>query len=278
MLSLLQVSDLHFGPHYLPGVGEAVLRLAAELRPDVVVASGDFTQRAKHAQFRQARAFLDRLPDVPLVVVPGNHDVPVYRVFERMLAPYRNYKEHIAVDLDQVVHVDGAVIVALNSTEPHTAVRNGRIRRSQLEFCRRAFAEAPGGAARVVVAHHPLAPPPDYEGGDAMPRTGRALDCFESLGVELILGGHLHRAYVGDSVDVRPGGDPGRRIVIVQSGTTTSGRGRARERRKNSLNHIRIDSESLHVTPYMFLDDVGTFAPVARHVFSRMAPAGPRSS
>jgi 3',5'-cyclic AMP phosphodiesterase CpdA len=269
MLTILQLSDLHFGPHYRPRVGEAVLRLAAELAPDVVVASGDFTQRAKREQFRAARSFLDRLPGVPRVVVPGNHDVPLYRLHERLFAPYRNYREHIAAELDQIVRVDGAVIVALNSTAPYTALRNGRIGRAQLDFCRQAFAGSPDGAARIVVAHHPLAPPPDYEGGDAVPGTGRTLDFFESLGVELILGGHLHRTYVGSSIDVRPGGNPLRRSVIVVSGTTTSGRGRARERRMNSANLVRVDTDSLHVTHYMFFEDLDGFAPVARYVFPR---------
>jgi Icc-related predicted phosphoesterase len=271
VITLLQVSDLHFGPHYSVRAGEAILRLAADLAPDVVVANGDFTQRAKPEQFRDARRFLDRLPGVPRVVVPGNHDVPLYRVVERLLAPYRNYREHISPELDQIVRVDGAVIVALNSTAPYTALRNGRIRRHQLEMCRRAFTEAPAGTARVVVAHHPLAPPPDYEGGDAVPGTGRALDFFESLGVELILGGHLHRTYVGSSIDVRPGGDPRRRSVIVVSGTSTSGRGRARERKLNSANLIRIDADALHVSHYMYFEDLEGFAPVARYAFPRGA-------
>src|SRR5690606_40715703 len=68
----------------LPEVGEALQRFARELEPDVIVASGDFTQRAREEQFREAREFLDRLPAVPLVVTPGNHDVPLYRVMERL--------------------------------------------------------------------------------------------------------------------------------------------------------------------------------------------------
>ena len=83
MLTVLHISDLHFGPPYRPDVAETLLEIAPILRPDVIVISGDFTQRAKEEQFRDAREYIDRLPDVPRVVVPGNHDVPLYRVAER---------------------------------------------------------------------------------------------------------------------------------------------------------------------------------------------------
>src|SRR5689334_179320 len=90
LITLLHVSDLHFGPPYVTEVGEALQSFAAQLAPTAIIASGDFTQRAKAEQFAAARAFLDRLPRVPLVVTPGNHDVPLYRVAERLLDPYRH--------------------------------------------------------------------------------------------------------------------------------------------------------------------------------------------
>jgi 3',5'-cyclic AMP phosphodiesterase CpdA len=155
MLRLLHISDLHFGPPLLADVAEAALRAAAELAPDIVVASGDFTQRAKRKQYAEARAFLDRLPRVPLVVVPGNHDVPLYRVFERLFRPYANYRQYISRD--------DAVIVALNTTSPLLAITHGRIRRRQLDFCARVLAAAPSSAVRIVVAHHHFAPAPDYD-------------------------------------------------------------------------------------------------------------------
>ena len=74
-MKILHVSDLHFGPPYLPRVGEALIDIAASIAPDVVVVSGDLTQRAKPEQFEEAARFIGRLPDVPRIVVPGNHDV-----------------------------------------------------------------------------------------------------------------------------------------------------------------------------------------------------------
>jgi 3',5'-cyclic AMP phosphodiesterase CpdA len=269
VISVLHVSDLHFGPAYHPEAGEALLAFAERLLPDCIVASGDFTQRAKEAQFADARAFLDRFPPGPLVVTPGNHDVPLYRVMERLLDPFRHYTRYISPQLDTVTEIPGAVIVALNSTAPHSAIVNGRIHRRQIAFAREAFEGVPEDVLRIVVAHHHFAPPPDWEGADAMPRAKRALDAFTAARVDLILGGHLHRAYLGSSLDLYAGVDREHGIVIVQSGTSTSRRGRAREREKNSLNVLRLDRRAIRVTHYMYFEDAGDFVPTSRHLFFR---------
>jgi 3',5'-cyclic AMP phosphodiesterase CpdA len=269
MMTILHISDLHFGPPFVSRVGESLLEAARTIGPDLIVASGDFTQRARPEQFADAQAFLERLPHVPVVTVPGNHDVPLYRVFERIFSPYRWYREYIAEELDHVVRVDGAMVVALNSTSPLRAISNGRIDPEQLDFCRRAFQEAPEDAVRIVVAHHHFAPAPDYEGGQVMPNAKRAIDVFTELEVDLILGGHLHRAYIGNSLDLYPGPDREHGIIIVQSGTSTSRRGRVREREKNSFNVVRITDEVVRITHYMYFDDAGGFASASRHIFPR---------
>jgi hypothetical protein len=168
-----------------------------------------------------------------------------------------------------VYHVNNGVIVALNSTSPLRAITNGRLDSHQLEFCARAFENVPPGVSRIVVTHHHLAPAPDYEGGQVMPRAKRAMDCFSELGVEVVLGGHLHRAYIGNSLDVYPGRDREHGIIIIQSGTTTSRRGRAREREKNTLNLVRIGADRIRITHYMYFDELFGFAPISRHVFPR---------
>jgi len=270
MLTLLHISDLHFGPRYLPLVGEALQRAAAQVGANVIVASGDFTQRAKADQFAEAKAFLDRLPQVPIVVVPGNHDVPLYRILERAFHPYWHYQQHICQQLDTVLVREDAVVVALNTTSPLTRIVNGKIRDWQLDFCADAFCNAPPGAARIVVAHHHFAPAPDYaDEKDVMRRARVALDRFTELRVDLILGGHLHRGYIGNSLDVYPSKNRESGIIIVHSGTSTSQRGRAREREKNSFNVIQLDGERVRITHHMFFHQLGEFAPVSRHVFPR---------
>jgi 3',5'-cyclic AMP phosphodiesterase CpdA len=269
MLTLLHISDLHFGPPYIQRVGDAALKAAQSLQPDVIVASGDFTQRATREQFAKAREFLDALPPAPCIVVPGNHDVPLYRFWERLRDPLGNYRHYITDQLDYDVQQDGIHIVALNSTAPYQAITNGRISSAQLDFCESAFSRSPPEALRVVVAHHHFAPAPDYEGGEVMPKAKRAMERFMHSGVEMILGGHLHRAYIGNSLDVYPAGERRQGIIIVQSGTTTSQRGRVREREKNSFNLIRVGEYSIHITHYMFFDETDGFAPLSRHEFPR---------
>ena len=125
-------------------------------------------------------------------------------------------------------------------------------------------------AARIVVAHHHFAPAPDYDNKhDVLHGARRALDRFTECAVDMILGGHLHRAYVGNSLDVYPSNDRTSGIIIVQSGTSTSQRGRAREREKNSFNVIEIDSETIRVTHHMFFHDIGGFPLLSRHLFPR---------
>ena len=126
MLKLLHISDLHFGPPFLEPVGEALLRQAHWLAPDAIVVSGDFTQRAKAEQFQQAAAYLKRLPDVPRLVIPGNHDVPLYRVTERLLNPHGLYRRYICNDLNPVLKVNGTILAGLDSTSPRRAISNGR--------------------------------------------------------------------------------------------------------------------------------------------------------
>ena len=269
MTVLLHLSDLHFGPAYQPVVGNAVLRFAERLQPDAVVVSGDFTQRATADQFRDARAYLQELPNAPQVVIPGNHDVPLYRIHERIASPYALYRKYISEELDTVTELPGVVIVALNSTAPLRATVNGRVHRWQLDFARGAFEGVPPASQRVVVAHHHFAPPPDFEGGDVMPKAKRALDAFTEMRVDVILGGHLHRAYVGNSLDVYAGEDREHGIAVVQSGTSTSRRGRAREREKNSFNVLKLDKKFIRVTHYMYFDPVADFVATSRHVFFR---------
>ena len=271
MPTVLHISDLHFGPPFLADRADAVRELAAARRPDLLVASGDFTQRAKRHQFQAAADYLATF-DVPMVVTPGNHDVPLYRVWERLLSPLALYREHISAELDEIARLDGMTVVALNSTWPARPT-NGKLRMRQLEFARRAFEEAPGRDLRIVVTHHHLAPPPDLEHDRVMSRARRALVAFTEMEVDLVLAGHLHRAYIGDSLDFFPGKERESGIVIVHCGTTTSSRGRGRERLKNSLNWIEADRERILVTHYLWKDLEGRFRPHSEHRFgSRDAP------
>ncbi len=268
MRTILHISDLHFGPPYIHRVGEALIRDAHTINPDLIIISGDFTQRAKRTEFADARAFINQLPAAPRIVVPGNHDVPLYRIFERLFRPLDNYREFIADQLDTVHTFDNLTAIALNSTSPRRAISNGRIHLDQLDLCERTFRNTPDDHFKIIIAHHHFAPAPDFERDQTMPRARRALDRFNRLGVDLILGGHLHRASISNSLDVYPGGERNRGMIIIQCGTTTSRRGRGKEREKNTLNIITLN-HTINITHCMYFDDRDRFAPISKHEFPR---------
>ena len=268
-IKLLHISDLHFGPPYVPEVGEAALRIASKLNTDAVIISGDLTQRAKREQFVSAKQFLDRLPKSPQLVIPGNHDVPLYRIYDRLFRPLALYQEIITAELNPVLKIRGAVIAGLDSTAPRTAISNGQIFKWQLDACEQAFCDVPSDHARIVVAHHHFAPAPDYLHDSNMPKAKRAIERFADLKVDMILGGHLHRAYIGNSLDFYPGSHRDRGIIIAQCGTTTSRRGRGREREKNSLNQIEIWANKITITHYVYFHESGDFESISRHSFRR---------
>ena len=273
MPKILHISDLHFGPPYLPEVGEALHRVVPDIGPDVIVVSGDLSQRAKRQQFEDARHFLDRFLNVPMLVIPGNHDVPLYRIGERLFRPHELYRELITPELNPVLKLGEMVLVGLDSTSPHRAISNGRVHADQLEHCERVFSTVPHEVAKIVVAHHHFAPGPGSLRDKTMPGARRAIDCFVDQGVEMILGGHLHHSYIGNSLDFFPGYHRDRGIIIVQCGTTTSSRGRGRERNENTFNVIGIGLRMLTVTHYMYFESKREFAPLSQHIFPRPGQA-----
>jgi 3',5'-cyclic AMP phosphodiesterase CpdA len=250
-------------------VAEALLQTIPSLAPDAIVASGDLTQRAKREQFEECRQFFDRLPDIPLLVIPGNHDVALYRIFERLFKPHALYCEIIHPDLNPVLQVGNVVLAGLDSTAPRSAISNGRLHRRQLQHCKEVFASVPEDMTRIVVAHHHFAPGHDKVFDVAMPGSHRAIDCFVEQKVEMILGGHLHRSYIGNSLDFFPGHHPERGVIIVQCGTTTSSRGKGRERGENTFNLIEASTETLTVTHYLYFEGANKFAAISKHVFPR---------
>jgi len=264
-LTLLHGSDVHFGKPHRAGAAKAFLDAAHALAPDVIVISGDFTQRAKVEEYEAARHFLDRLPDVPLVVTPGNHDVPLYRFWERALVPFRNYRRFLGPDLDTVTRVDGATIVALNSAAPRTAIVNGVVTERQLGFGQEAFAAAPRGDARIAVIHHNLVQAPDDHPDPVVRKSDRLLAALADMGVDLLLGGHLHRGFVV----THPVESASDAMLIVMSGTTTSGRGRQAEKGRQSYNVVRLDDASIQVERFLTTADGEGFSSAAHVQASR---------
>jgi len=266
---ILHISDLHFGPPFLPAVAEALMQTIHLLVPDAIVVSGDITQRATRHQFEEARRFFDRMSDYPMLIIPGNHDVALWRIYERLVRPHALYREIISAELNPVLHVGNTVLVGLDSTAPRRSISNGRLDRHQLEHSKKVFAGVSDDKVRIVVAHHQFAPGHDRVFDIAMPGAQRAIDYFVEQKVEMILGGHLHRAYIGNSLDFFPGHHRDRGVIIVQCGTTTSSRGTGRERNENTFNLIEAGSQTLSVTHYLYFEEGMVFAPLSKHSFPR---------
>ena len=249
MRDILHISDVHLGPPHLPRLAEGLLAFAEREAPDLIVLSGDLTQRAKPRQFVAARAFVDRLP-APTLVVPGNHDVPLYRCWERFLSPHGAYGKHFDRDLEPVFRDDELLVAGVNTAHGWTFT-GGRFRSRRLGELQRLFAEARGASCRIVVAHHDLIPPPRFDRQRVSRNSVAAVRVFADSGVELVLSGHRHQAYVGTAGEFYPDEQPGRRrqpVLIVHSGTTTSNRGRGVEKKQNTCNWIQVRKDAFVVS------------------------------
>src|SRR5919201_668793 len=224
MARLVHLSDLHFGAHDEDLV-DAVERKADELKPDLIVISGDFTQRARTEQFKDACHFLERLREAnhEVLGVPGNHDVPLYDVLRRFLSPLTRYRRFIDETLCPFIELSGIAVLGINTARSLT-FKDGRISKEQVEFIRETFSRTDPDAIRVLVTHHPLFAIPVGEGVErAVGRHELALDAIEEAGVDLLLAGHAHHAAVHSAADLvtRAGGAP-----VIPAGAATSHRPR----------------------------------------------------
>lgn len=265
MLTVLHTSDLQIGKPYRPQAAEALVREVDRLHPDLVVVAGDLTQRAKAREFRTARALLGRLGPAPVVVTPGNHDVPLYRFWERLVDPFRNWKRFVSPDLDTVTRLEGATVVALSSAAPRRAIVGGRLRDGQVDFAARAFAEAPGSDVRILVVHHHFVVTDDGSGGHPLPGARGHLDAFGRMEIDLLLGGHVHQTRILHPDDPRTGVP----FPVVSCGTTTSWRGRGAEADLNSMNLIRIGGDRIEVVPHRLVPESARFEPMEPVVVDR---------
>ena len=233
MKTIAHVSDLHFGTE-VPAVAEALIIDLQAAAPSLVIVSGDLTQRARQNQFAAARQYLARLPQ-PQLVVPGNHDVPLYDVVRRFAAPLKRYCRFINSDLDPTFSDDEIVVAGINTARSFTW-KNGRISVDQIEALNGRLDRA-GRRVKIVVTHHPFLPPPGDVGIDLVGRAARAITVLDACNVDLLLAGHLHRGYAGDIRTHYPAAR--RAMIAVQAGTAISRRMRHGE--ANAYNLIKVE-------------------------------------
>lgn len=257
MRRIVHLSDLHYGRDD-PALEAPLLQTIDAINPDLVIVSGDFTQRARKGQFAAARRFLDRIA-APVLAVPGNHDTPLDEPWVRFLWPFARYRRHIARDLEPAFADDVLCVLGINTVN-RFAWQRGKFRNRTVRRVCDAFA---GGDRRlkIVVLHHPLEHGPET-GKTPMRGARRALRALAGCGADVVLSGHLHMAGAAPF-----GAAPG--LLFVQAGTGLSLRRRGEE---NSFNLLEAEGAHLTVTRYG-ADTTGRFAPTLRQTFRR-APGG----
>jgi 3',5'-cyclic AMP phosphodiesterase CpdA len=248
MARIAHLSDLHFGAHD-PKVADATIAWMEARRPDLIILSGDFTQRARVAQFRQASAYINRLraAGFKILAVPGNHDIPLYDVVRRFLTPLDRYERFIDNDLCPWFENDELAVLGINTARSLT-IKDGKINRRQMRMMEERFAQVPVAKTRILVTHHPLFAMPIARGNELSEAVGRHDDAVESVcraGVHVALAGHFHRTYAEAAAKMveNAGG-----ALVIQAGTATSTRFRNDELQSFNWLHVaRHDDLELQV-------------------------------
>lgn len=252
MRTLVHLSDLHFG-RVDRALLEPLTARVKQLQPDLVVVSGDLTQRARSAQFVEARRFLDALPS-PRIVVPGNHDVPLYNLFQRFFQPLDKFRRYIAADLEPAYFDDEIAVVGINTARSLT-FKGGRINEAQVERVRARLCHLDQRVTKIIVSHHPFDLPADWSGQELVGRAAMAMQTFARCGADLLLAGHLHVSHAGDTTARYKLGDFS--ALVVQAGTATSTRSRGES---NSFNVLNIDPSRVRIERFTWNPAVRDFA------------------
>jgi 3',5'-cyclic AMP phosphodiesterase CpdA len=233
MSVLLHISDPHFGTEQ-PTVAEALVALARQQRPNLVVLSGDITQRARAVQFQASRAFMERLR-APFVAIPGNHDIPLFNVWTRLRSPYARHTAAFGHALEPIYSSSDLFVAGVNTTRPWRH-KHGEVSAQQIDRVVQLLTETTPEQLRVVVVHQPVAVTRAEDASNRLRGHAAALKRWAEAGADLVLGGHIHLPYVL-ALD-----GFARRMWAVQAGTAVSSR--LRSGIPNSVNLLRWGTDS----------------------------------
>lgn len=234
---IIQISDTHFGKDN-SSVTEKLLQRINELSPDLLILSGDITQRGREVQFQQAKSFLDRIACDHKLCVPGNHDIPLYNVVGRFFNPLKWYRHYMGAEESQLVFNPVAVIGVNTCNLWH--YKNGIISRSQIqrvvEFCQ----SVPKDYFKIVVAHHPVDALLSSDEENIVENAETAVLTWAAAGVDLIMGGHIHCQFCRNLQLRYPSLQTS--LMVSQAGTANSVR--TRSGFLNSFTQLTLDANA----------------------------------
>lgn len=239
MSLVLHLSDTHFGTERSE-VSAALLNLAQEVQPDVAILSGDVTQRARRGQFDAARRFLDALAAPVKLVIPGNHDIPLFNLAARLFNPYGNYRRAFGLELEPQFSSKDFLVIGVNTTRPWRH-KDGEVSAQQIENVSQQLQRALPNQLRIVAVHQPVFVERESDCVDLLHGHNLAIQAWAEAGADLILSGHIHLAYVRNLREQLP--KLPRPIWTASAGTAVSKR--VREGQPNSVNLIRYDHAQL---------------------------------
>jgi len=262
MRTIVHLSDIHFG-RIDPALVDRLSSAITQISPDLLAVSGDLTQRARRSEFAAARTFLDALP-FPRLVVPGNHDVPLYNVFTRFFTPLARYTHAITADLSPVFSDDEVIVVGVNTARSFT-VGEGKINEEQIDEIVGHLSGVPPDLIRIVVTHHPFDLPKGMPEVRLLGRAAKAMAKLSAAGADLFLAGHLHISHIGHTAERYR--IAGHSALVVQAGTvSTRSRGE-----QPSFNVLRIHRPEIAVERLVWDPNRAGFSEAAASVFRHTA-------
>jgi 3',5'-cyclic AMP phosphodiesterase CpdA len=264
MRTLIHLSDLHFG-RVDAGVLTPLAAMIWQIRPDLLVVSGDFTQNATDDEFVEARKFLATLP-TPRLVVPGNHDLPFLNLFRRFTVGLDRYRRYISDDLEPYIEDEEIAVMGINTARVHS-LRGGSVHSAQLDRVERRMCSLNRQMTRILVTHHPFDLPEHFHRRLLVRHAREVLQKLAGC-VDLLLAGHMHISHA-DRTAARYKIE-GQSAVFVQAGTATSTRNRGEP---NAFNLIRIDRPTLQIERLTWNSDLATFPVTATDRF-HLTPFG----
>ena len=233
MTVVLQLSDPHFGTER-PTAVAALERLCGQLHPDLLLVTGDITQRARHVEFSKARAFFDKLKVPSRLIVPGNHDIPLFDIFTRAFHPYRRYMRAFGPALEGEFERDDLLVITINTTRRYRH-KHGEVSLGQIDRVAERLAAAKPEQVRLAVVHQPVAVTRESDVNNLLRGHENAVRRWAQAGADAVLGGHIHLPYVLPLKVRWP--DLAHPTWAVQAGTALSDR--LRDGISNSVNVIR---------------------------------------